>query len=50
VFLTGSGARIVPVRALDGQPIGTGVPGPVTTGLMAAFAELVQRPGEGAPL
>jgi branched-chain amino acid aminotransferase len=27
VFLTGTGAGIVPVRSLDGQPIGTGEPG-----------------------
>jgi branched-chain amino acid aminotransferase len=50
VFLTGTGARIVPVRSLDGQPIGTGRPGPITGRLSAAFAELVRSPGEGVPL
>jgi branched-chain amino acid aminotransferase len=36
-FLTGTGARIVPVAALDGAPIGLGGLGPVTARLMDAF-------------
>ncbi|MCP4003468.1 MAG: branched-chain-amino-acid transaminase [bacterium] len=43
IFLTGTGARIVPVRSFDSQDIGTEVPGPVTSKLMAAFDELVER-------
>jgi branched-chain amino acid aminotransferase len=38
-FLTGSGAGIVPVRSLDGQPIGAGRPGPVWAKLRAAYAD-----------
>jgi branched-chain amino acid aminotransferase len=38
-FLTGSGAGIVPVRSLDGQPVGAGAPGPVTAKIRAAFED-----------
>jgi branched-chain amino acid aminotransferase len=37
VFLTGTGAGIVPVRALDGQPIGAGAPFVTTEKLRAAY-------------
>lgn len=37
VFLTGTGAGIVPVRSLDGQTIGAGEPGPGFTRVRAAF-------------
>jgi len=43
VFLTGTGARIVPVRSLDGRPIGAGGAGPVTARLQAAFAGYVKE-------
>ena len=36
-FMTGTGAEIVPVVSIDGRPIGTGMPGPVTRRLMSAF-------------
>ena len=36
VFLTGTGARIVPVSSLDGRPLGT-CPGPLTKRLCEAF-------------
>ncbi len=39
VFLTGSGAGLVPVRSLDGRPIGAGHPGPVTAKVRAAFLD-----------
>jgi len=45
VFLTGSGAGIVPVRSLDGRPVGAGGPGPVTARLAATFPEHVRRCG-----
>jgi branched-chain amino acid aminotransferase len=45
VFLTGTGARIVPVRSLDGELIGKGEPGPVTRRLTAAFAALATSTG-----
>lgn len=43
VFLTGTGARIVPVRSLDGETIGAGECGPVTAKLSAALDALVRR-------
>ncbi|HOB75353.1 MAG TPA: branched-chain-amino-acid transaminase [Phycisphaerae bacterium] len=42
-FLTGSAAEIVPVTQIDGRPIGTGKPGPITGQLMADFHELVRQ-------
>ncbi len=47
VFLSGTGARIVGVRSLDGAEIGTRTPGPITEKIAAAFGELVRR--DGAP-
>ncbi len=46
VFLTGTGARIVPVRSLDGEPIGP-VPGPLTKSLSEEFRALVGAPAAG---
>lgn len=43
VFLTGTGARIVPVRSLDGETIGSGECGPVTARLASALDALVRR-------
>lgn len=45
VFLTGSGAGIVPVRSLDGEPVGPGRPGPLTARIRAAFPDYAQRNG-----
>ncbi len=46
VFLTGTGARIVPVASLDGQPIGPAPgPGPITTRLIAEFARFIETRG-----
>jgi branched-chain amino acid aminotransferase len=38
---------VLPIRELDGRQIGTGVRGPITTALQAAYFEQVrgQRPG-----
>lgn len=44
VFLTGTGARIVPVRSLDGEVIGRGECGPVTARLIEALDALVRSP------
>jgi branched-chain amino acid aminotransferase len=44
LFLTGSGAGIVPVASLDGQPIGAG-PGPVTKHVRDAFERLARSTG-----
>jgi branched-chain amino acid aminotransferase len=45
VFLTGTGAGIVPVRSLDGQEIGAGEPGPVFARVRAAFLERTKALG-----
>ncbi len=37
IFLTGTGAEIVPVISLDGRKVGNGRPGPVTHKLLKAF-------------
>lgn len=42
-FLTGSAAEIIPVTRIDGRPVGTGTPGPITRQLMADFRELVRQ-------
>lgn len=36
-FLTNTSSEIMPVRSIDGRPIGTGAPGPVTRKLTDAF-------------
>jgi branched-chain amino acid aminotransferase len=41
-LLTGTAAEVVPVTKIDGRPIGTGVPGPVTGKLKDAFARHVR--------
>lgn len=40
-FLTGTAAEIAPIRELDGRPIGSGIPGPVTRDLRKRFRALV---------
>ncbi len=47
VFLTGSVAGLIPVRSLDGRPIGAGAPGPVYEKIRSAFLETA--PGRGTP-
>lgn len=39
-FLTGTAAEVIPVTSLDGRPIGTGKPGPITKDLLARFQTL----------
>jgi branched-chain amino acid aminotransferase len=41
-FLTGTAAEVVPVTSLDGRPIGSGKPGPVTKDLLARFKKLTR--------
>lgn len=40
-FLTNSVMEVMPLIEIDGKPIGSGVPGPVTQKLIAAYKELV---------
>jgi branched-chain amino acid aminotransferase len=47
-FLTGTGAELMPVAELDGRPVGTAKPGPITRRLTEAFHALVRH--EGNPL
>ncbi len=42
-FVTGTFAGLSPVRAVDGRVIGDGAVGPVTTRLLALYAERVER-------
>jgi branched-chain amino acid aminotransferase len=48
VFLTGSGAGLVPVRSLDDRPVGQLGPGPLFKRLLAAYRELTAE--QGVPL
>lgn len=41
VFLTGTTAGVLPVESIDGEPIGGGVPGPVSAALQARFRRIV---------
>ena len=41
IFLTGTTVEVLPVIRVDGKPIGTGKPGPVTQRLQSAFRRLV---------
>ncbi len=43
VFLTGTGAQIVPVIRVDQYPIGNGTPGPITRMLIQRFPQVVDR-------
>lgn len=45
VFLTGSGAEIIPVIEIDGRTIGQGKAGPLTTKLIRAFREYTKKTG-----
>lgn len=45
VFLTGSGAEVIPVTAIDRRPIGDGKPGATTKRLMVAYKDLVRSAG-----
>ncbi|GAA2317117.1 branched-chain amino acid transaminase [Streptomyces kunmingensis] len=46
VFLTGTGAEIVPVTEIGGRAVGDGVPGPLTTALMTAYHGVVRGEDE----
>ena len=49
IFLTGTGAEVVPVVRVDDRPIGDGKPGPTTQALIAAFRDLVRSEGADIP-
>jgi branched-chain amino acid aminotransferase len=46
IFMTGTGAEVVPVVKLDGRPIGRGKPGECTAALIAAFRKVTENAPE----
>jgi len=42
IIITGTNKEITPIVRLDGRPVGTGAPGPVTRRLQAGYSELVR--------
>jgi len=42
-FFTSTLKELAPIRAIDGRPVGTGAPGPLTLRLLAAFRAAVPR-------
>ncbi len=42
-FLTGSGAEVIPVIKVDGRPIGSGKPGPITRQLRESYQHLTRQ-------
>jgi branched-chain amino acid aminotransferase len=43
-FLTGTVREVMPIRSIDGQPVGSGGPGAVTRRVMEAFRAYAHRP------
>jgi len=41
-FITGAGSLVLPVIAVDGKPVGDGVPGPVASRLRRLYIERAQ--------
>ncbi|MGH9083249.1 MAG: branched-chain amino acid transaminase [Acidimicrobiales bacterium] len=41
-FLTGTAAEVVPIRAVDDRPVGTGRPGPITTEIQRTYFATVR--------
>jgi branched-chain amino acid aminotransferase len=48
VFMTGSGAEVVPVTKVDDRTIGNGQPGEITQKIMARYRELTNSEGNAA--
>ena len=42
-FLTSATRGVLPITTIDGRPVGTGVPGPITRRLMVLYDELARR-------
>jgi branched-chain amino acid aminotransferase len=49
MFITGSGAELVPVVTVDGRTIGNGRPGPVTARIRESFAREIARSAAPQP-
>ena len=41
-FMTGAGSLVLPITAIDGEPVGDGRPGPVVTRLRALYVEAIR--------
>ena len=41
-FFTGTASEVTPIREVDGQPIGPGKPGPLTTKLAGLYFDVVK--------
>jgi len=48
VFMTGSGAEVVPVTRVDDRVIGSGTPGEITKRIIARYRELTHSEGDAA--
>ena len=48
-FLSGTGAEVLPIVSVEGTPVGTGRPGPITRRLQRAYFELVRSTGAPIP-
>ncbi len=44
IFLTSTAGGVMPVATLDGEPVGTGSPGPITTAVRDRYWELHEDP------
>lgn len=49
VFICGTGAEVVPVREIDGRPVGDGQPGPVTREMIATYRAHVREAEDVRP-
>lgn len=43
IFVTGTAAEVTPIREVDGRPVGTGKPGPITKQLQADYGNTVRN-------
>ena len=50
IFLTSTAGGVMPVATLDGQPVGEGRPGPMTTALRDRYWELHRDPRYALPV
>ncbi|MFY0611735.1 MAG: aminotransferase class IV [Hyphomicrobiaceae bacterium] len=50
VFITSTAGGIMPVRGIDGAPVGDGAPGPVTTRLKEMYWQLHDDPAYATPV
>jgi branched-chain amino acid aminotransferase len=50
LFLTSTAGGVMPVATLDGRPVGSGAPGPVTMGIRRRYWELHEDPDHTEPV